>query len=94
MNVLQFRLCHCVELCLESIASLLNLIRFTPTEIDLSFSPLPEELLPPIITCKDFSVGEKAQNLLKVCIYTHIPYFPSSKLLSYGYEVIMMKPMV
>ena len=65
--ILQSCLCYCVELCLESITSLSNLIQFTPTEIDLSFSPLPKELLPPIITCKDFSVGEKAQKLLKVC---------------------------
>lgn len=65
--ILQSCLCYCVELCLESITSLSNLIQLAPTEIELSFSPLPEEVLPPIITCKDFSIGEKAQKLLIVC---------------------------
>ena len=55
-----------MELCLESITSLSNLLQFASTEIDLSFSPLPVEMLPPIVTSRDFSVRERALKLLKV----------------------------
>ena len=59
-------LCSCVELCLESISSLSNIIKSMPTEFDLSCSPLPEEMLYPVVRCKDKSVGEGALKLLEV----------------------------
>ena len=55
-----------MELCLESIESLSDLIRYVPSEMDFSFSALPKEMLPPIV--KDSCVGEEALKRLKVCV--------------------------